>query len=108
MTELLANLVILAIVFAFLNILCLRYHYAAMAAGQCLTPFFAVWTVHHDGARNPHSARTLRGRIKNAITFNMFFHLEHHLFPRFPPAICPQLAARLDQSAPELRDLQVM
>jgi len=106
--ELLVNAAVILSVFVFLHISTLRYHYVAMAIGQCLTSFFAVWTVHHDGSRNPHSARTLRGQVKNALTFNMFFHLEHHLFPAVPTCHLPQLAERLDQTAPELRQIQVM
>ena len=106
--ELAANIVAIVIVFGFLRAVCLRYHYAAMAAGQCLTSFFAVWKVHHDSSRNPHSARTLRGRIKSALTFNMFFHLEHHLFPAVPTCHLPRLAQRLDEIAPDLREMQVM
>ena len=108
LAELLANVAMLVVSFGLLNLPCLRYHYAAMLIGQCLTSFFAVWTVHHDGARNPYSARTLRGRIKNALTFNMFFHVEHHLFPAVPTCHLPRLAERLDQIAPELRETQVM
>jgi fatty acid desaturase len=80
----------------------LRYHVAAMAAGQCLTGFFAVWTVHHDCDRYHHIARTVRSRFKNAVTFSMFFHVEHHLFPAVPTSRLHVLAARLDAAAPEL------
>jgi fatty acid desaturase len=86
---------------------CLRYHVAAMAVGQCFTSFFAVWTVHHD-CENPGAfARTLRGVLKNGATYNMFFHVEHHLFPAVPTCHLPQLAERLDQAAPELTRLRV-
>src|SRR5262249_39003380 len=52
--ELLANLLLLALVFIVVRIPWLEYHYSAMAIGQCLTSFFAVWTVHHDCRVNPH------------------------------------------------------
>jgi fatty acid desaturase len=32
----------------------------------------------------------------------MFFHLEHHLFPRVPTCHLPVLAERLDQAMPDL------
>jgi fatty acid desaturase len=80
----------------------LRYHVAAMVTGQCLTSFFAVWTVHHDCESEGVLARTLRGLLKNLATYNMFFHVEHHLFPAVPTCHLPQLAARLDRAAPEL------
>ena len=74
-----------------------------MAVGQCLTAFFAVWTVHHGCDRTHYIARTLRHRIKNAITFNMFLHIEHHLFPAVPTCHLPELSRRIDRVAPELR-----
>ena len=86
----------------------LWYHVAVMAVGQCMTSFFAVWTVHHDCDRSLHIARTLRGKLKNRISFEMFFHLEHHLFPKVPTCHLPKLAERLDQAAPELQARQVL
>lgn len=79
----------------------LRYHVTAMAIGQCLTAFFAVWTVHHDCDHRPF-ARTLRNRLKSTIAMDMFFHVEHHLFPRVPTCRLARLAERLDRVAPEL------
>ncbi len=85
----------------------LRYHVLAMAVGQCLTSFFAVWTVHHDCEQPGPFARTLRGMLKNGATYNMFFHVEHHLFPAVPTCHLPQLAERLDKAAPEFTRLRV-
>ncbi len=84
-----------------------RYHLLAMAVGQCLTSFFAVWTVHHNCEQPGPFARTLRGMLKNGATYNMFFHVEHHLFPAVPTCHLPQLAERLDKAAPELTRLRV-
>lgn len=84
-----------------------RYHILAMLAGQCLTSFFAVWTVHHDCEQPGPFARTLRGLLKNAATYNMFFHVEHHLFPAVPTCHLPRLAERLDKAAPEFTRLRV-
>jgi fatty acid desaturase len=81
----------------------LRYHLIAMAIGQCLTAFFAVWTVHHHCDRTHYIARTLRHRVKNQITFDMFRHIEHHLFPQVPTCHLPELSRRIDRAAPELR-----
>ncbi len=61
---------------------------------------FAVWTVHHDCDRWEEIARTLRHRLKSAVAFNMFYHLEHHLYPRVPTCHLPALAQRLDRAAP--------
>jgi fatty acid desaturase len=85
----------------------LRYHVLAMAVGQTLTGFFAVWTVHHDCDRWHQLARTLRNRFKSALAFGMFYHLEHHLYPRVPTCHLPTLARRLDQMAPDLAHRQV-
>ena len=81
----------------------LFYHLLAMAIGQCLTAFFAVWTVHHDCAEGVPPARTIRHPARSMITFNMFLHVEHHLFPQVPTAHLPVLARRLDAAAPEAR-----
>lgn len=81
----------------------LKYHVLVMLIGQCFTAFFAVWTVHHDCDRSHFIARTIRGRFKTAITYNMFYHVEHHLFPGVPTRNLPTLASRLDKTAPELQ-----
>ena len=85
----------------------LRYHLAAMIAAQSLSGFFAVWTVHHDCDRWNEIARTLRHRLKSAVVLDMFYHLEHHLYPRIPTCRLPVLAERLDRELPELVRKQV-
>ncbi|WP_111640709.1 fatty acid desaturase family protein [Marinimicrobium alkaliphilum] len=106
LSELQANLLWFWLVFAVFDVSWLKYHVAAMALGQCLTAFFAVWTVHHDC--DPSQARTVRGRFKALVTYNMFFHLEHHLFPAVPTCKLPSLAQRLDQQAPDLSSKRVI
>ena len=101
--ELLLSAVWIALVFKGFDSSTLRYHVSAMAIGQCLTAFFAVWTVHHHCDRTHYIARTLRNKIKNGITFNMFLHIEHHLFPRVPTCHLPELSRRIDRVAPELK-----
>lgn len=91
----------------FLNVPLLKYHVIAMLVGQCLTAFFAVWTVHHDCDRDHFIARTLRNPIKSFIAFDMFYHVEHHLYPKVPTCHLWILAKRLDQAAPELSKMQV-
>jgi fatty acid desaturase len=93
----------IAIVFRFAGSGVFRYHIAAMGTAHCFTAFFAVWTVHHHCDRTHHLARTLRNRIKNAITFDMFRHIEHHLFPAVPTCHLAELSVRLDLAAPELK-----
>jgi fatty acid desaturase len=101
--ELIANAVWIWFVFGASNSRTLRYHLTAMIAGHCLTAFFAVWTVHHHCDRTHYLARTLRNRVKNAVTFDMFRHIEHHLFPAVPTCHLAVLSERLDRAAPELK-----
>jgi fatty acid desaturase len=101
--QLVANALWLWLVLLILDVPALRYHVTVMAVGQCLTAFFAVWTVHHHCDRTHHIARTLRNRVKNRVTFNMFLHVEHHLFPRVPTCHLSQLSVRIDEMAPELK-----
>lgn len=85
----------------------LRYHVVAMTMGQSMTSFFAVWTVHHDCDVDGVFARTIRGRLKAWATYDMFYHLEHHLFPAVPTCRLPQLARRLDEVDPQLSSKRV-
>jgi fatty acid desaturase len=101
--ELLMCAVWIAWVFGVSRSRVLQYHVLAMMAGHCMTAFFAVWTVHHHCDRTHYLARTLRSRIKNAITFDMFRHIEHHLFPAVPTRHLATLSERLDVAAPELK-----
>lgn len=89
--ELLAIAAWLAAVFVVLDLAALRTHALAMIVGECLTGFFAVWTVHHDCDPEGQFARTQRGPLKNLISYEMFYHLEHHLFPAVPT---PRLPSR--------------
>jgi fatty acid desaturase len=90
-----------------LHIPALQWHLAAVMTGECFTAFFAVWTVHH-GCDPVHTiARTQRGWLKNFVSYSMFYHLEHHLFPAVPTGHLHTLAARLDQVNPRFRQRQV-
>lgn len=99
--ELSSIALILFFVFYF-NIHFLIYHYSVMLIGEFLMAFFAVWSVHHDTEENPELARTQRDGWKNKITFSMFYHLEHHLFPAVPTIKLPELAERIDNVLPDL------
>ncbi len=105
--ELAGNVVWITLVFTVFNWWPLQWWVAAMLLGQCGTAFFAVWTVHHDCDRSHFIARTQRTWWKNFISYNMFFHTEHHLYPAVPTCNLPRLAARLDRAAPELASRQV-
>src|SRR5262245_28975464 len=85
----------------------LRWHISAMLIGECLTGFFAVWTVHH-GCNAHEPGRTQRGRWLNLISYSMFFHAEHHLFPAVPTTHLQELARRLDAVMPELSQRRVV
>ncbi len=80
----------------------LMYHIMIMLLSECLMAFFAVWLVHHDTHEHPNFARTQRTKWKNVISFNMFYHLEHHLFPAVPTIKLPELAKRMDKALPHL------
>lgn len=92
---------------AFTSLVCffqvkfLLYHCLIMMAGELLSAFFAVWTVHHD-CDDEIIARTQRTGWKNIITYSMFYHLEHHLFPAVPTIKLPELAKRIDEEMPDL------
>jgi fatty acid desaturase len=77
----------------------LTLHLAVMIIGECFTGFFAVWTVHHHCEDEPLPARTQRGRWITLLTYSMFFHAEHHLYPAVPTCHLSTLAARLDQNS---------
>ena len=79
----------------------LIYHVIAMLISEFFSAFFAVWTVHHD-LETGTIARTQRKRWKNFITYNMFYHLEHHLFPAVPAIRLHELAERIDEAFPEM------
>lgn len=107
LAELAANLVWVYLVFFVLDMDIFKYHVIIMTLGQCGTAFFAVWTVHHDCERSHFIARTLRNPFKNFISYNMFYHMEHHLYPLVPTCHLPELSRRLDNAAPELNQKKV-
>ena len=90
----------IAVVFM-VHISFLQYHVLTMLTGELLSGFFAVWTVHHD-CNEEVFARTLSHRWKNRLTYNMFYHLEHHLFPGVPTIKLPVLAARIRKALPDV------
>jgi fatty acid desaturase len=102
LAELWANAAWIVVV-AWLAAPALVYHVLAMMAGQCMTAFFAVWTTHHGCDPRGPVARSIRNRFKALLTYNMFYHFEHHAFPAVPTGHLPELARRLDACHPELR-----
>ncbi len=76
------------------------WHFLAMLIAQGFTALFAVWITHRGCSESALAARTQRGRMVNAVSYNMFFHLEHHLFPAVPVKRLPELARRLEAVEP--------
>lgn len=102
----LASIAVFTALILFFNIQFLIYHCIVMVIGECLSAFFAVWTVHHD-CDDDTIARTQRTGWKNVVTYSMFYHLEHHLFPAVPTIKLPELARRIDAALPELEKRSV-
>ncbi|MGI9393568.1 MAG: fatty acid desaturase [Boseongicola sp.] len=73
----------------------LLFHIVAMAIAQCLTALFAVWITHQGAGAQGVVARSQRG-ILARVAYLMFYHREHHLFPKVPVRRLPVLAKRLD------------
>ena len=105
--ELAAIALVVGFTFCFPVWTALRWHVTAMLTGECLTGFFAVWTVHH-GCKAHEPGRTQRGRWLNLISYSMFFHAEHHLFPAVPTGHLAELACRLDAAMPEFSHRSVL
>lgn len=103
--ELISISIVTFFIFYF-NIHFLIYHIIIMVLAEFLMAFFAVWTVHHDTEESPEYARTQRKDWKNKITFSMFYHLEHHLFPAVPTIKLPELARRIDNVFPNIEKKQ--
>lgn len=72
----------------------LVFHVAVMIVAQCLTALFAVW-ITHQRVETGAAARSQRGPLAR-LAYLMFYHREHHLFPKVPVRHLPRLADRLD------------
>lgn len=105
--ELLSNAGILIGVFYYFRNEVLIYHYVAMIIAQMFSVFFAVWAVHHGAEDHPFQARTIRHAFKGNITYQLFYHAEHHLFPAVPTKRLPELAKRIDAYLPDLKKQMV-
>ncbi|MFA3917223.1 fatty acid desaturase [Ruegeria hyattellae] len=75
----------------------LLLHVAAMSVAQCLAALFAVWITHQGTHDSGVAARSQRGLLAR-LAYLMFYHREHHLFPKVPVSRLPVLADRLDRS----------
>lgn len=84
----------------------LIYHLLMMMLANASVGIIAVWGVHHDCDET--IARTERNPLVNLLTFNLLYHVEHHLFPAVPSNHLPELAKRLDTVAPHLTKQHVL
>ena len=84
----------------------LIYHIMTMMLANASVGIIAVWGVHHDCDET--IARTERNPLVNLLTFNLLYHVEHHLFPAVPSNHLPELAKRLDTAAPHLTKQHVL
>jgi fatty acid desaturase len=103
--EIISILLFIGLVFSF-DIQFLIFHIVIMTIGEFLSGFFAVWTVHHDCDEHVF-ARSISPRWKNFLTYNMFYHIEHHLFPKVPTIHLPILAKRLKEKLPDIEVKEV-
>lgn len=71
-------------------------HFLAMLAGEWMVSFFAVWMVHHNCENETNPSRTIRGLWRKLLSYSMFYHHEHHAYPRVPTRKLAELARRLD------------
>lgn len=69
-----------------------------MLVANALAPLVGIWLVHRACESSAFSARTCRSRVLGRLTFGMFYHLEHHLYPAVPTCHLPELARRLDRA----------
>lgn len=83
------------------------YHLITMILANASVGLIAVWGVHHD-CGDEVVARTERNKLINALTFNLLYHAEHHLFPAVPSNHLPELARRLDEAFPSATQLRVI
>lgn len=84
----------------------LMYHILTMMLANASVGIIAVWGVHHDCDETV--ARTERNLLVNFLTFNLLYHVEHHLFPAVPSNHLPQLSKRLDVEVPHLTEARVL
>ncbi len=105
--ELLVIFGILLFTYTVIQVHWISYHVTVMLIGECLTSFFAVWTVHHDCEKDKLFSRTMRGFWQTKLFYNMFYHTEHHLFPRVPTCHLGILAKRIDAVMPEIKSKSI-
>ena len=96
--ELLLNILWMILVWFILDYDALKIHTIIMLLCHLVSPFFTVWSVHHDCDDSEHDSRTLRNPLMSLLAYNMLYHLEHHNYPAVPTCHLPELAKRLDRA----------
>ena len=99
--ELSLNVIWIVLVWFWFEYDALKIHTVIMMLCHLVSPFFTVWSVHHDceiSDDNAHNSRTLRHRIMSLVAYDMLYHLEHHYYPAVPTCHLRELACRLDQA----------
>jgi len=96
--ELALNAILLVIIWFFLESDVLKIHTALMIVFHAISPVFTVWSVHHGCQYDEFNSRTSRNSVLNFLVYNMFYHLEHHLYPAIPTCHWPELSNRLDRA----------
>ncbi|MES2932060.1 MAG: fatty acid desaturase [Pseudomonadota bacterium] len=69
-----------------------------MIFANAIAPLVGIWAVHQACEGDGLLARTSRRPWLNRLSFGMFYHLEHHLYPAVPTCHLAVLARRLDQA----------
>lgn len=73
----------------------------ALLLANAAVPMVGIWSVQRGCEHSHDRARSQRQRWLDGPTFNMLYHLEHHLYPGVPARHLPQLARRLDAARRE-------
>lgn len=94
--ELFINAAVLLVTWFVLDSDVLKVHTTLMLVFHAISPVFTVWSVHHGCQYDEFDSRTSRNAGLNFLVYNMFYHLEHHMYPAIPTCHWPELSKRLD------------
>jgi fatty acid desaturase len=97
--ELLAVALWQALIWFVLDSAVLQVMSLSLVFANLTAPMVGIWAVHQACEHDRFTARTSRSKLLNKLVYGMFYHLEHHLYPRVPTCHLPILAQRLDEVA---------
>ena len=95
--ELVAAVVVQALIWLVLDCAVLQVMSLSLVFANLSAPMVGIWAVHQACERDGFTARTSRLKWLNRLVYGMFYHLEHHLYPRVPTCHLHTLARRLDE-----------